>query len=77
MSPYKDDTPPGRRGFVVKASDQRDEMLRQHMIDYIRRHFGDILGPQAERLDEPGGLEELAGLWQRQERRSGERPAVP
>ena len=30
------------------------------MIDYIRTHFGDVLGEDAKLSNEPGGLEKLA-----------------
>lgn len=32
------------------------------MIDYIRRHFGKVLGEDAKLLDEPDGLDRLAKI---------------
>ncbi len=31
-----------------------------YMKEYIRQHFGELLGPYAALLDEPGGLDLLA-----------------
>lgn len=34
--------------------------FQDQMVDYIRRHFADILGPDAALLDSPEGLAALA-----------------
>ena len=34
--------------------------FQDEMIDYIKRHFADMLGPDAALLDTPGGLDLLA-----------------
>lgn len=36
--------------------------LRNAMIEYIKEHFADILGPSAALLDEEGGLDEVAKM---------------
>ena len=39
--------------------------FRNEMIDYIRQHFTDLLGPHVELLDEEGGLDQLADMVRR------------
>jgi hypothetical protein len=34
--------------------------FQMEMVDYIRRHFGDMLGPDAALLETPEGLDALA-----------------
>lgn len=36
--------------------------FQRSMIDYIRAHYGALLGPHAALLDEPDGLDRLAEL---------------
>ena len=33
--------------------------LHSPLMNYLRRHYSDVFGPDIELLDEPGGLEEL------------------
>ena len=42
--------------------DSRNGSFQSHMIEYIRKHFVDVLGEHAKLLDEEGGLERLAEL---------------
>ena len=35
---------------------------RNAMVDYIREHFADVLGPHVALLDQPGGLDALAEM---------------
>ena len=49
------------------------EAFRATMIDYIRTHFADLLGPDVRLLDQPDGLEKILqkyGLQQTSARRS-------
>jgi hypothetical protein len=34
--------------------------FQMEMVDYIKRHFGDMLGPDAALLETPEGLDALA-----------------
>ena len=36
--------------------------LREQMITYIRKHFGELLGSHVELLEQQGGLDEIARL---------------
>ncbi len=36
--------------------------LRKYYVDYIRMHFSEFLGPYANLLEEPDGLDKLAEL---------------
>jgi len=42
-----------------------DQQFRTHLIDYIREHYGDILGPHTSLLDEEGGLDKIQDLLRR------------
>ena len=48
--------------MLLKSTLPHDADVRSTMIDYIRDHFGDVLGEHAALLDRDGGLDELAAL---------------
>lgn len=41
---------------------KQSENFRQHMIEYIREHFGDLLGEHAQLLDHEDGLDQIQDL---------------
>ncbi|MBL4888564.1 MAG: hypothetical protein JKX97_00920 [Candidatus Lindowbacteria bacterium] len=44
---------------------ESDEHAKDVMTDYIKEHFGDVLGDQAKLLDQPNGLELVSLVSQR------------
>jgi hypothetical protein len=44
------------------------------MKAYIREHFGELLGPYAALLDQPGGLDRLARMIRSGQLTSGRKP---
>jgi hypothetical protein len=40
---------------------------RSYMVDFIKEHFTDLLGPHAALLDQPGGLDTLADMMRKGE----------
>jgi hypothetical protein len=40
---------------------------RSYMVDFIKEHFTDLLGPHVALLDQPGGLDTLADMMRKGE----------
>ena len=46
----------------MENNSQQNSYFQRHMIDYIKEHFGDLLGEHVELLEKEGGLDKLSEM---------------
>ena len=47
---------------IAPETDLPNAGVRQEMIEYIREHFSQLLGPHVALLDQPDGLDQIEAL---------------